>query len=399
MLQNAAGQVFLAGRPQYLQTVPIVLGGQAADGTNPTSFLVKKCDVFVRNTTFSMRSSAQIAQNLLTFTMGVKTGSVAAGNLGGCDGGTFATSVSHIWSCNMGIYGSQMICSGGNFVFNNGAGADYMEFGGSIINHDGSPTFNMGTNDTFQNVFFMNSNCSSVRGATGAMFSNIAAASLQGSVLCLNNLQYFINASNRNTRKVKLSSIAGTPTRADIRSATAGTATEVIWSGNAPVRVSNGGLTPLTGFGEYWGFDVKIVNPDGEPLSGVPIYLESDLDPAGLLSTTTNADGNIVFTEVATQVDNNVLVRNHYGTSLGTDTGTLVADRVFTITVNGYADPLVTPLSTWETRIFKFEWPGRDRTESGYATDGGTFKIVLGPIRLGPGTPTRNPIYEECEVP
>lgn len=401
VLQNAAAAVFSASRIQYLQTVPMRVGGAPADGANPTSYLIRGEDVFVQATGgglsfLEIRPSSQIAQNLITITLGTKTGDRTTNNLGGINGGTLFLNGNQTFTCNMGVYGS-VIVARGQLNWNN-LNPDLQEIGGSIFIHTSTnPVYNLGLVDNGK-FYFQNSIATTTRVASpGAMFSGMVAQDLTGSIACMGtgNLDWFVNLSTgRSTRFPKFS---GQPTIGDLKYALSGFVVEPIWSGGS-LRVFSAGTPADQGCPEFWRFDTKVVDIYGNPVADVPVYLESDVTGPHA-SALTLADGNIVFTNPASGVNNAVQVRDWWGGDNLTNTGVQARDRLFTLTVNGYADyPAFTPNPNYMTQKFRFEWPGRDQSPSGYAVDGGMFKKVVMPIRLLPGRPSRDPLWDECEV-
>lgn len=400
-----SANTFSAFRLQYLQSVPVRVGGAAADGTNATSYLIQDCDVFVRSSAgislLELRPSSEISPDQITITMGQKTGDRSTGNLGGIKGGTLHLNGTQVLYCNLGIYGS-LIQTTSNFTIQNSVGASLQEFGGSLVQHDTAavtPLFVLGTSDSVDNCFFENSTMTSRRTGSGGMISTLEATSLKGTMLCQSGREYFINSNSG--RSVKFAKLSGTPTKADMRMVVGGifdaVVVEPVWSGEAPLRVvcRSSIASPV---GEWWLFDTKVVDVFGQPITGIPVYLESDIDGA-VVSTTTLPDGNIVFNNPNADEDNAVLMREWFGSPNPAENTTEVRDRIFTLTVNGFKDPGIPPIPGYMTYQSVFEWPGRDRDIDGsYVVDAGGYRRLLTVIEIVPGNPTRDPIWTECDV-
>ena len=396
ILQDPAGNTFSASRRQYLARVITVMGGQSTDGGNYTSLVDTNCDVFSKTVAaapaFRYRVDSGIAPSHIVTILGTKVpwagGSFRFSGQAGV--GFYTESGVMSWRGTLGLYDCA-IYSGGAMVFFN-TGSSYQEIGGSLISSAGSISLGLASDGPLR-LSHVNL---SYRG--GSFFvASILISSSHDVIMASSTCSAFVNIGNAANRKLQDIDFVGSCSSSDIAVGVVGGGLlmrDLVWSDTVgKPRISFIGPHAVgTAAGDHRTMDTKVVDHNGNSLQAIPIYLESDVDGA-ILDTQTGADGNVVFTYFPTQFDNALPVRDYYG-----DTGVLNArDRVYTMYVNSYKGTFP-PNQTFETKVFRFEWPGRDRLGSGYQTDGGSFQQVMDVIALSPGAPSKVTIWNECEV-
>lgn len=394
-LQDAAANVYSATHKQYLTTSPLMFGHPTAGNTNATSLVdTTGADIFNKSTAgqSNLRFTNVNNTSSITFTLGTAIGS--GKKMSGKQGGTIHSLLTPSFACNLNLFGCFFDGAAG-FTVNNGNGVT-VQIAGCTFLAGGSYALGGGGNGSFTvyNTSF-NSN-------TTVNFCTSAAITDSYNMIwaCTAPTAFFVSAAP--LRKFRKVTFSGAVTLTDIRISNAPgdfhEGVDLVWSDTAgkPRIIS----VPITtaALSDYRTFDLKIVDPDGHALSGIPIYVESDVDGA-VLDDVTEGDGNVVFTNTPISYDNVLKVRRYYDPTGSTSGATVqIEDRVFTLWVNSYKGS-ATPNGSYQTRHLKFEWPGRDRFGSGYQIDGGSFLPTITVVRLDPGIPTRNPIYDECEVP
>lgn len=350
-------------------------------------------DIFSPNgSTAQSRLRFSIANSPPTFTLGTKigTGKKASGCRGGSiHGGTTQLRLNAVLS----LYGC-FLDSAGSIAINNTSGQT-VDIAGCTFDAVGSYVLgaNPGTFTVYNTTFNSTTNgtfCTSC--AVSDSYNMVWAAAAPSA--------FFLSASpNRSFRRAILS---GAVTQGDIRlnnGARDYQAVDLTWSDTPgkPRLISNA-PAPDVMF-DYHTFDCKVVDSDGNALSGIPVYMENSVDGA-VLDDVTEADGNVVFTNGPISVDQVLLVRKYRDTTGSADGSTMqIVDRTFTLWVNSYKSGTNPPVAGRETKKIIFEWPGQDRLGTGYQTDGGSFLPVMTVVRLDPGSPSQNPLYEECLVP
>ena len=383
ILQTAAGATFSATHRQYLPAVTVTIGHPTAGNGNTTTFTdITGADIFSIGTRLQFTSANPVTT---TFTLGTRIGSGerATGKLGG----SIHQSGNLVFRGNVYLNGT-FVDSTANVQFTT---SGLQEVAGCLIQAGTSFIFGLGTGYKQYNTTFVGTGittfCTSaeIQESYGVRWAASAPARFFSS-----------GASNREITRV---SLCGAPTVADFTVTGSGTGwslTEVGWSDapGIPRFTWTTATGPDDGMAEYLSFDSKVVDPNGNPTSDIPIYITSDVDGA-ILDDSTDADGNVTFNWPGTGQANVLPVRDHYATAGPTYA---VRDRVYTVEVNGYS-AAVAPNPNYETVIFKFEWPGRDRLGTGYQVDGGSFKSVMDVIHLPWGSPSQSPVYTECLVP
>jgi len=238
-----------------------------------------------------------------------------------------------------------------------------------------------------------NTNLKSI--GTGNLITSVFVTAGGGNTLACTAPNSFLSSANSNLILGDII-LSGTPVTSDLRTTTSTpnwALNNIRWSDTTGVpRISTTAAPLLVGdaIQDFRTFDVKVVDSDGNSLSGIPIYIESDVDGA-ILDDSTDADGNVSFTWNVTGVANVLPVRDYYFDSGGNP---LVRDRVFTIEINGHS-ATVDPNSAYKVKSIVFEWPGRDRLGTGYSADGGSFQKVLDIVQLEDAIPTG---WVECEL-
>lgn len=397
ILRTAAGAVFSATHIQYLLNVEVMIGNPAIGFANATSLVdTTGADIFSPNGAGApaqsrLRFTLSNGFSTQTLSMGTKIGTGA--RMTGKAGGSIhcGTSVFNVRG-NVNWYGCFIDCAG-SLSFQNGSG-NSIEIAGTTMH---CSTLVLGTAAAPLAVYN-----STINGTTSATFCTSCFMTDAANLVwgCTAPGQFYLSTSiNRNFKGITLS---GAPTVADLRftaPSNNNNAFDVTFSDTVGIPRF---LTTTVGsevLDDYRTYDTKVVDEYGNSLSGIPVFLENDVD-GPVLSTSTLADGNIVFTDNPTNFQQVIKVRA-YGdaTGSGTAAGVSRGDRVFTLWVNSYKDAgFFPPVQNRETRMIKFEWPGRDRLGSGYLTDGGSFQKVLDVIRLYPGSPRVNPQWTECEI-
>lgn len=397
ILQTAAAGVFSATHRQYLCVVDLMLGNPAGGNANATSLVdTTGADIFSPNGTGGvsrLRTTTANVATAQTLTIGTKIGT--GKKTSGCRGGSIHSgTLTWRMNCNLGLYGC-FVDGGGSVAIQNGssptieiAGCTFDIVGSYVIGTQAGPftvyntTFNSSTTGTFATSFF-----------TSDAYNVVLSAPTP-------SVFYVSAAPQRQFRRITLN---GAVTQGDLRFSVGSfgnVGVDLIWSDTAgkPRIISSGPSGPFGSFDDYRSFDTKVVsNPTGDALAGVPVYVEDSVAGA-VLDDVTEADGNVVFTNAPISTDGVIKVREYDDPTGSADGSTIVvSDRVFTMWINSYKGS-VAPLPNYQTRVVTFEWPGRDRFGTGYLTDGGAFLPVMTIVRLDPGSPSRNPLWTECEV-
>jgi hypothetical protein len=393
-MQSAAGMTFGINRAQYICAVDLMLGHPTAGNGNSTSIVDTNVDLFSPTGTATQtrfRCTTANAANAQTLILGTKIGS--SSKMLGKDGCTLhCIGGGPRLRCTLGFYGGFLYSSSGLQLQN--SGTSYQEIAGSTFLMSGNVTCGNGTSGPLR---IYNTTFGSIAGAGTTIFTSMFAEESYGFLIGATAPDRFYN-SNSSLRTFRNMMLSGAPVLADIRLQGGATNYEAVnfgwtetpgipriqWS--SPHSIENG-------LHDRWTYDTKVVDKDGMALSGIPVLISSDVDGT-LVDTTTLADGNISFLFQVGSVNNVLPVRDYY-----TDDGstTLTQDRIFTVRVNGYGGT-TSPNLAYETAIFKFEWPGRDRLGAGYQADGGSFQKTLDVVRLRPGTPSTQSLWDSCEV-
>lgn len=394
IMQDAAANVFSATHRQYLCTADLMIGSPTIGATNTTTLTdTSGADIFSPNGTGGqsrLRFTTANNFNNQIFNIGTKigTGKKAIGKQGGSihSGGTLNI------RADASVYGTFFDIAG-NITFQTGS-STASEYAGCLFVTTG--IFVLGTGGGSLKFY----NCSA--GTTSGV--NLITASSMNDAY---NFTFGATAPSRylftTSSNLKLSgmTLVGAPTVCDLElraPSASNNAFDVTYTDTPGIpRIQTNSVTADL-LDDYRTFDVKVVDPNGNALSGIPVYMETDID-GGILSAATNADGNIVFTDNPTSVDQVILVRRYYN-----DNGLIVEaatqDRVFTLWINSYKDAGVyAPNLGYETQTYKFEWPGRDRLGTGYQTDGGSFQKTLDVIKLAYGIPSAGTLWVERVAP
>ena len=339
------------------------------------------CDLFGIGTRLTWPNPNAATQ---TFIMGTKIGDGI--RMAGKNGGSIHQSGAIVFRGTLGLYGC-FVDGTGNIQFLNGTSVS-MEVAGSTLHTSGvNASFLLGNSDTqplrmFNNTLSSASISTIVSSAAGLTGANNVLAATAPSI-------FFASASqNRSLSKLILS---GAPTVSDIRmntGATTWTLNDVVGSGTAgiPFVLAGDNATIGNGATDYRTCDTKLVDQNGNTLSGIPIIIESDYFGL-ILDDVTSTDGDVPFTFGANATDQVLPVREYYSTGPGF--ATAVKDSVFTMTVNGYGAS-TPPNQSYETQFITFTWPGRNRFGTGYQTDGGGFLPTMDVIMLKYGFPSTN---------
>lgn len=180
----------------------------------------------------------------------------------------------------------------------------------------------------------------------------------------------------------------GTPTQSDIRWATSGAQfwsfVRPIWTGNAP-KISVAAAGPPISVDnaqtrEFWGWDVKVVDGDGNGIAGIPVTL-TDATGEVQVSATTNSEGELDYTQLLGSVaePNVVCVMDHY--AVGT-TYTQRHRSPFLVEVNTGASRN----TSYQSHRARFDFAGAGTV----TTSAGSFEDMFDVIALEPpaGNPT-----------
>lgn len=368
-------------RKQYISGVNLTIGGQAADGTNATTLQDSNCDVYFR--TGNVLSYRNIPSVLKT-QFGTKIASTAGGvsYVSGRDG-VFIEQASGnlVYRGQFLMYGSESFVDSGNLQFLDSGASGASEMAGCIQRCGSSVGMVIGNNAT-ANFDVYNTTFAST--STGTFVSAMSLRNTDNLIFaCAAPASFFVSgAANMKVSNIQL---IGAPTTSDIRwTGGGGTAWYIYqpqFSGSAIVpRFSGVGPPSSTPTQEFWYFNVKVCDPFGNPITGVPVRLSSDID-GNVVDTKTFGDGDIGFTHTDSGFSNGVRVRDHYG-----QVSYAFTDRTFTATINGYGGAFP-PLAGYNTSIVKFEWPGRDVFQGAFQLNGGEFKACIMPVTLTPGMP------------
>lgn len=386
-------------RKQYLQNVPVVIGGQNTDGTNPTWLQDTNCDIYIRaGASFTYRTAGYSASNFKT-TFGTRIASAIGGDtfVSGIDGVDFMVSGSNlVVRGQMLLYGSEVYANGGNVQLLDASSAGNSEIAGCIFRTSGS--YVIGNNVT-PSMDVYNSTFGSTAGTLSNIVTSITVRKTDNMIFACATPNAFIRtaAVSLNLQNVQF---IGDPVSSDlVWAAGGGSGWHLMnpkFSSQAPY-FSGAGPALVNPTQEYWYFNVKVCGPSGQPLANIPVTLYSDVDGASpLVDTKTFGDGDIGFTEGTTGFGNAVLVRDHYNQVAG-DTIWLKRDRTYSIVLNGF-DGTFPPVAGHQTRGFKFEWPGRDVFQGAFLRNGGEFKMCIMPVTLPDGAPSRSVSWDECDL-
>jgi hypothetical protein len=374
-MQSAAG-AFYAGAPrQYLPAVLVTIGNPAVAGNTTTFVDTSDSSVYVSGARLAFTTANPASTS---FTLGTKIGTGT--RMTGKNGGAIYMSANLVFRGTVSLYGTTAH-STLNLQFINGSGTS-MEIAGCSL-QAGSGYVLGNSSGVALRVY----NCNLASTTTGpivtATFVTEGANNLLGCTAPGSFLQS--SASNLLVGSMILS---GAPTVADMRVNTAAPGwnlNNVSWSDTPGMpRFSHSGAVAVAdAVREFWDFDTKVVDPNGNAMSGIPVYITNDIDGA-ILDAVTGPDGAVVFTWPPTGVANVLPVRDHY-----TDAGAnpLQRDRLYLLEVNGFSGSTA-PTQGYGTQFITFEWPGRDRFGTGYQTNGGSFTHVHDIIQLEYGHPT-----------
>lgn len=391
LMQTAAGATFV-GRPQYYCVVDLTIGDPGGGG-NFTSLVDTNVDIYspVGSASQSrLRFGSVASAGATTMQLGTKIGTgTKSDGKAGCaiyTGGAAAIR----FRCNLALYGC-FISAGGAIQFNTAGTSTGHEIAGCKMQAGNS--YVLGDGGVF-NIY----NSSLAYTGTGAFMTNAVVTDSFGTILSATAPSLFFSSSAIGTKSFNRLTLNGAVTTADFRlqgSASGWQAADLTFSETPglPRVLFTSAHSVTQGFTDYRTIDTKVVDPAGLSLQAIPVSVTSDIDGL-ILDTQTGADGNIVFTWTMTGVANVLPVREYYDAA---GTGTIVRDRVYTMTVNGYGGTFA-PNPNYKTRRFVFRWAGRDRLGSGYQVDGGSFQKILDVIQLSPGSPTRGVAWEECDV-
>jgi len=390
-MQSAAGATFSGTHFQYLCVVVCTIGHPTAGNANVTTLTdTSGADIFSPSgrLQWSSANAATVYTNL-----GTKIGT--GERMSGKNGCTIHQSGAQIFRGTVNMYGCFVDSLASVIQFLNGTGSG-MEFGACIFHT--SSGYVIG-NSTSVNLGFYNS--SLLYSGAGSAATSIAMNEAVNTVLGATAPVSFFQSASAN-RAINGLVFSGASTVADVRPT--GTnpnweMTNVTWSDTPGIPRVAGSLAgwaslPEDGVHEYFFYDTKVVDQNGDPVAGIPVFISNDVELPGVVNTQTLADGNIVFTWNPTGHDNVLIARDHYAT--GTDT--LTRDRLYTVTVNGYGGAFP-PSQLHQTVTFTFEWPGRDRFGASYVTDGGSFKKVMDVIPLPWGFPSQATTWVERVAP
>ena len=393
ILQTAAAATFSANRKQYL-CVSDLHFGDPGGGSNFTSLVDTNTDIYSPNGATAqtrLRFTVATSANNTSFQLGTKigTGQKSAGK-DGCAiyTGTFALRL----RCTLGLYGCLVDCQGA-LQFNN-AGSTQQEIAGSAIEAGGS----MILGDADSGPLNIYNSAISYTGIGTAVVGMFIADSFNA-ILSATAPAFFFSTGAAGAKKLNRLILNGAVTTADLRlvSAAGGwQAADLTYSDTPgkPRVLFVGAHNVSQGLTDYRTFNTKVVDPLGNSIQAVPVYITSDID-GPILDTQTGADGDVVFTWTPTGQVNVLPVREYYDP---TGSATVARDRLYTAIVNGYPSLVYPPLPGFATVKFVFEWPGRDRLGTGYQVDGGSFQKALDIIQLPYGTPSTQPIWTPCQV-
>ena len=378
-LQSAAGATYSATNRQYLPAVLVTIGHPTAGNTAATSFVdATDADLFVIGSRLAFTTANATTTS---FTMGTKIGT--GERMSGKNGGSIHMSANLIFRGTVNLYGTA-IDSTVQIQFLNGTGLS-MTVAGCILQAGSSFVLGNSTGTALELC-----NNSLVSAGTGNIITASFVTSGGGNILACTAPGSFLSsaASNVVLGDIQLS---GAPTVADLRCSTQTpfwTLNNIRWSdtpGVPRIAFSGGIVLPQDGVADFRSYDVKVVDPTGNSVSGIPVYMTSDVDGA-VLDGVTDEDGNVVFTWPATGATNVLPVRDYYD-SVGSVSNLDERDRVYLAEINGFSGSTA-PTQGFGTKFITFEWPGRDRLGTGYSPDGGSFQKVLDVIQLDYGTPS-----------
>lgn len=386
IMQDAAGNTFSGTHRQYLCTADLMIGNPVIGNANTTTLTdTTGADIFSPNGSGGQSRLRFTTVNGFTnqkFNIGTKigTGKKSAGKQGGSfHSGSQALTI----RADANVYGSFFDC-GGNIVFQTNSSLA-SEYAGCTFVIAG--TCVLGTGGGTLKFY----NCSLGSNTAVNMITAAAMDDADNFVIAATAPIRFYLSSASNAKFIGLTFI-GAPSVCDLSFNTpsgGNNGFDLTYSDTVGVPRIMSNTVGADIFDDYRTFDVKVVDSNGNALAGVPVYMESDIDGA-VLSTSTNADGNVVFTNGPTGIDQVILIRRYYNLDIvASPIPAVTEDRVFTLWINSYKDSGVyPPLDNYTTKSFRFEWPGRDRLGTGYQTDGGSFQKVLDVIELPYGHPS-----------
>lgn len=399
ILQSPAGAVFSAGRVQYLCGVDLTFGDlfgganvttiQAGMGSAPYADSV---DIFSPAGTAGqtrLRFTVAISASQTNMFLGTPIGSGA--KMCGKNGCSIIAIGQLRFRCTLGLYGCY-INSSNSIQFLN-LGSIYQEIAGCHIFCGTSATI-LGTADGGPLTFW---NTTITSASTTTPFSSIQTADGAGVILGCSAPQRFYTSGSP-LRKFTKMTLSGAPSITDLNISNGNPnyeLTDFEFSDTPGIPRITGLFTGAANFGvhEYWSLDTKVVDSNGNSLVGIPVYATNDVEGT-VLDTTTQGDGNIVFTFNPTGKQNVLPVRDWYNNG----TGVVTRDRTYTITINGYPSNFFDPNPNYVTRQYKFKWPGIDLYGSSFQANGGSFKPIDDIVMLPNGHPVSNPEWTECNL-
>lgn len=200
---------------------------------------------------------------------------------------------------------------------------------------------------------------------TGPMVTSLDVFASSRKVKYIGDPTYYFDVTSTLLNAPSEGEFSGTPSVADVNVSVVPLQwrfTKQKWSGNAPkfsflvevpLGATDGAIT------EIRGYDMKLVDPLGAPVSGKSARLVDDLGNE-FANVLTDSEGRMVFT----YIDPLGLFQNPANTVYVLDHGSdaalnaLTRARKFTLHVNHPSDPSYDP--TLETIEEPFEWPGVD---------------------------------------
>jgi len=358
----------------------VTIGHPTAGNTAATSFVdATDADLFVIGARLAFTTANATTTS---FTMGTKIGT--GERMSGKNGGSIHMSANLVFRGTVALYGTA-IDSTLQIQFLNGTGLSHT-IAGCVLQVGSSFVLGNSTGTALEMW-----NNSLVSTGSGNIITASFVSGGGGNVIACTSPAAFLLSGSPNL-VLGNAILSGAPTVSDLRTSTQipnWALNNVRWSDTPgiPRIVFQGGEVLVSdAIQEFRSFDTKVVDPNGNPLSGIPVYMTSDVE-AAILDDVTDADGNIVFIWNPTSTPNVLPVRDHYcdaNTPLGNP---FVRDRVYLLEVNGYSGSN-TPVQGYGTKFVTFEWPGRDRLGTGYQVDGGSFESMLDVVQLDYGTPS-----------
>lgn len=275
ILQTAAGATFSASHRQYLPNVTTRIGHPASGNSNATSLVdATGADIFCIGTRLQFTAFNGATT---TFTLGTKIGTGV--RMSGKNGGTIHQSGALVFRGNVGLYGCHIetVSGANNLQFLNSQSVA-MEIAGCTAMITGSYIFG----NSSQPLRIHNSTFAS--STTGNVVASADISESSGVVWAATNPGAFFAsaAQNRNITRVILS---GSPTLADIR-ANAGAQgwnlTDIIYSDTASIPKVDvqTDVAVEDSFRDLRTYETKVVDENGNSLSGISVYITTDVDSA-----------------------------------------------------------------------------------------------------------------------